>query len=301
MKLKKYTVKDKTFRSSFELYPVEMMTNYKISGEYKKIYTIKIKTIDREELEPDTVLHVELIGKNFRKEMIYIIEHQSYRTDKEKLKAIKKYLDGVKCKNKKPVHVYIITSVDPSKQERRYELTPSDIIEPEYIYISPEDIRKMLNNINHKIDNNEKLSDEEALQLVIALIFTPYQNEKEMVDEVFDILKREKTISGQIRVDIVDFLEHFNGETFDEKTRKELENMAANDIASRKRAMRMLFADELAEKDEENQKLKNKVKEKDEENQKLKNKVKENIKKLENIKDKNSPEAKKIIETLMLL
>ena len=84
--------------------------------------------------------------------------------------------------------------------------------------------------------------------------------------------------------------------------------MRANDIDVRKRAMRILFADELAEKDKENKKRLQKSQKQLRENKKrlresrkLKSFIKINIKKLENIKDINSPEAKKIMETLMSL
>ena len=313
IKIKKHNLDDRSFRSSIILYTKEMMKNYGIPGKLIKKCFMKLTKKNNSELEPDCILYVKLATKKHQKNIIYIIEHQSYITDEKKIKIIKDYLDLIKCKTQRPVHVYIITSIDPKKHQRRYEKTLSDIIEPEYIYISYDDIQQMLNNINNKIKNHEKISDTQALQLIIALIFAPRNKKDEVFDEVFDILKREKTIEGDIREYIVDILEKYNGETFNEKTRMELENMSAQDMETRRRAMRALYEDELNEevnirvKEELNKKteeLNKKTEELNEKTDKLNKKIntyKNKIKELTQLTDLNSPQAKEILNTLVLL
>ena len=125
------------------------------------------------------------------------------------------------------------------------------------------------------------------------------------------MLKRDKTISGELRKDIVDFVEHFNGETFTMKLKGELENMCTDDIEIRKKTMRILYEEDLAEKDNEivakDSELATKDREIAAKDDKIKaqdntiNDLKNKINQLRSLDDLNSPKAKYILNVLINL
>ena len=250
-KISSYNLKDRNFKWAFSVRTREMLENLGIPGNLIKDCKLYLKTVLNKELMPDAIVYVELVKNNVVRKIVYIIEHQSYITDANKMKVIKEYLDEIKCKTDRPVDVFIVTSIDPGKHEKEYLNTNADILRPTYIYISPDDIKKMLNNINYKVKNNIPISDTEAVQLIIALIFSPKGHEKEIYDEVYDIVRRDNTMSHSVRIDVVDVLQQFSGKTFGEETLKELLKMTYENIEARRMAVRELFKEEFDKKDQE--------------------------------------------------
>lgn len=135
---------------------------------------------------------VNLDGINLRKDISYSrtgkvindVEMQTVPVDDEKAEAIGFYVEYDLRNTDNLVHVIILTNVDPEKSVRRIKLTDSLIVEPEYIYISPEDIDKMLNNIRDKIVYGKELTRFEELEFIIIAIFAPNNKKEEITAEI---------------------------------------------------------------------------------------------------------------------
>lgn len=286
VEISEYHLKDRSIRSIFNAHPKELHAALGLPGVFVDKCEIVIITHDNRELKPDMVMLVNPDGKTITEPTIIILEHQSYIVDMAKIKIIKEYQDEIGHKTHKPVYVIIITPIEPEKCKSDYRKSPSDIFIPKYIQIDIDEIREMLKYLENKIKKQEPLTDSEALLLIVALVFSPSEHDKEIFDKVVELLKKEKTVSGEIRLDIVEVVEKFNGKTFDLETRMELENMSYTDIETRKKSMRILYGEELAQKDKEIADIKKEYK--------------EGLTELNKMEDLN-PKAKEILQSLMLL
>jgi len=116
------------------------------------------------------------------------VELQNYPVDRPKLENISKYVsDILRNDDQQLVDSIILTSIDPKYCEKRIKLTDSLILEPLYIYISPEEVMKMFNNIENKILSNQILSSKEELEFIIIAIFLPNDKKEEITSKLCNL------------------------------------------------------------------------------------------------------------------
>ena len=134
--------------------------------------------------------------------LINNIENQSTAVDFRKLNAIAEYAKFILIYNHALVNTIVITKVDPKYCLKEINLTKSLILRPYYIYMSPEEILKLLNSIKDKINNNKKLTYRDAIAL--ALIPTLAQNHiaEKVTEEVCHLIEKYQFHDNKLRYDI---------------------------------------------------------------------------------------------------
>lgn len=216
IKVKNHHIKDRMLRATHNLYPAELHENLKLPGVFLKKCELVIITYDNREVEPDIVMFVGPDNETIFENTILILEHQSYVVDKDKIRVMKEYQDNTSYQTHYPVYVMVVTSLDLDKFEKVYARSPSDIFIPGSISLKQGSVTQRLNNLKFHIKNQKQISDVDALDFVLILVFAPPGYDEKLFEEVCSLLKVETTIKGQLRQDIIDLIEKFNGETFDE-------------------------------------------------------------------------------------
>jgi hypothetical protein len=142
---------------------------------------------------------VTLLGRNLRKDISYrrsgqivnCVEMQDYKVDDTKMEAIGDYIkDVLRNDDQQLADSIILTSVDPKLCEKRVELTDSLILEPIYIYISPDKTMEMFKNIENKVLNNQILTRREELEFIIIAIFLDNGRKEEYTPKLCHLFKQ---------------------------------------------------------------------------------------------------------------
>ena len=214
--------------------------------------------------------------------LINNIENQSTAVDFRKLNAIAEYAKFILIYNHALVNTIVITKVDPKYCLKEINLTKSLILRPYYIYMSPEEILKLLNSIKDKINNNKKLTYRDAIAL--ALIPTLAQNHiaEKVTEEVCHLIEKYQFHDNKLRYDICFIIDIMIDRNITNKN-KQKELREALKMDETRTIIRKLVEEEnketLKEKDkiieEKNKELEEKKKELEEKNKELEEKNKE--------------------------
>ena len=214
--------------------------------------------------------------------LINNIENQSTAVDFRKLNAIAEYAKFILIYNHALVNTIVITKVDPKYCLKEINLTKSLILRPYYIYMSPEEILKLLNSIKDKINNNKKLTYRDAIAL--ALIPTLAQNHiaEKVTEEVCHLIEKYQFHDNKLRYDICFLINIMIDRNITDKN-KQKELREALKMDETRTIIRKLVEEEnketLKEKDkiieEKNKELEEKKKELEEKNKELEEKNKE--------------------------
>lgn len=141
---------------------------------------------------------ITLLGRNLRRDISYkrsgqivnCIEMQDYKVDDPKMDAIGDYVkDVLRNDDQQLADSIILSSVDPKLCKKRIRLTDSLILEPVYIYIPPEEVMEMYNNIENKVMNNQILTPEEELEFIIIAIFLDNAKKEEYTPKLCHLFK----------------------------------------------------------------------------------------------------------------
>ena len=214
--------------------------------------------------------------------LINNIENQSTAVDFRKLNAIAEYAKFILIYNHALVNTIVITKVDPKYCLKEINLTKSLILRPYYIYMSPEEILKLLNSIKDKINNNKKLTYRDAIAL--ALIPTLAQNHiaEKVTEEVCHLIEKYQFHDNKLRYDICFLINIMIDRNITDKN-KQKELREALKMDETRTIIRKLVEEEnketLKEKDkiieEKNKELEEKKKELEDNNKELEEKNKE--------------------------
>ena len=214
--------------------------------------------------------------------LINNIENQSTAVDFRKLNAIAEYAKFILIYNHALVNTIVITKVDPKYCLKEINLTKSLILRPYYIYMSPEEILKLLNSIKDKINNNKKLTYRDAIAL--ALIPTLAQNHiaEKVTEEVCHLIEKYQFHDNKLRYDICFIIDIMIDRNITNKN-KQKKLREALKMDETRTIIRKLVEEEnketLKEKDkiieEKNKGLEEKKKELEEKNKELEEKNKE--------------------------
>ena len=177
---------------------------FKLPGKFVKNYSPRVVKRDGSELEMDWLILVDPDNKELFERILINIEFQTQRVDMRKIKVISDYKDYSKTNFGFPV-LTIIIIFDEREFEaslKEYAITASDIFKPVYIHRPWKVIEKRLNNLEIKIQNNEKLSQDEAFDIAFLPIFSPKQKAKSVTEKITNIFSNDNTIKEPLRNDI---------------------------------------------------------------------------------------------------
>lgn len=182
----------------------ELFDYFKLPGTFIKNYSPRVVKRDGSELEMDWLILVDSDNKNIFERTLINIEFQTQRVDKKKIKVISDYRDYSKTNFGIPV-LTIIIIFDEREFEvsiREYPITASDIIRPIYIHRPWKIIEKRLNNLEIKIHNKEKLSQNEAFDIAFLPMFASKQKAKFVTEKITKLFSNDETIKGTLRNDV---------------------------------------------------------------------------------------------------
>ena len=214
--------------------------------------------------------------------LINNIENQSTAVDFRKLNAIAEYAKFILIYNHALVNTIVITKVDPKYCLKEINLTKSLILRPYYIYMSPEEILKLLNSIKDKINNNKKLTYRDAIALALIPALAQNHIAEKVTEEVCHLIEKYQFHDNKLRYDICFIIDIMIDRNITDKN-KQKELREALKMDETRTIIRKLVEEEnketLKEKDkiieEKNKELEEKKKELEEKNKELEEKNKE--------------------------
>ena len=251
---------------------------------------------------------VTLFGENLRKDISYLrsgqvtnsVELQNYPVGMDKLEKIAEYvIDILRNDDQQLADSIILTSVDPKYCEKSIKLTNSLILEPIYIYISPEDVMEMFNNIENKVLNNLILDSREELEFMIIAIFLPKHEIEENTAKLCNLFSKYCNIMDPILSLKISFVLWIMIERNIKNQTKKEELIDVIDMEKQIDSLQELINEEKAKKEKElriantqirnyeieNKEQKNKLKEQNEKIKENETKLKENETKLKEQED----------------
>ena len=214
--------------------------------------------------------------------LINNIENQSTAVDFRKLNAIAEYAKFILIYNHALVNTIVITKVDPKYCLKEINLTKSLILRPYYIYMSPEEILKLLNSIKYKINNNKKLTYRDAIALALIPALAQNHIAEKVTEEVCHLIEKYQFHDNKLRYDICFLIDIMIDRNITDKN-KQKELREALKMDETRTIIRKLVEEEnketLKEKDkiieEKNKELEEKNKELEEKKKELEEKNKE--------------------------
>ena len=262
---------------------------FKLEGEYIHAIETEVITLEKKNLRMDIAyLRTGNIINN--------IENQNGIVDKEKLEVIAKYVKFLLINNDALADSIVVCKVDPKYCQKEIQLTKTLFLRPDYLYKPPEEIMERLNNNIDKVNNNEKLTYDEACELAVLPTLAQDDIAPYVTIKSCELLEKDESISEEFKRDLCFILEIMIDRNInDEKTKEELLEMI--NMEQRKEALEYLIEQETREMKQEIEKQGKELEEKDE---KLEEKDKEIEKKDEKLEEKDE-EINKLNEIISII
>ena len=223
---------------------------FKLDGEYVHPIETEVITINKRNLRMDIAyLRSENIINN--------IENQSSPINLEKLEIIAEYAKFLLINNDSLIDSIIISKVNPKYCKKEIHLTKTLILRPLYIYKSSDEILKRLNNMTDKVNNNDKLTYDDACEWAILPTLSQDDIAPYVTKEVCKQIKKDKTINEKLKTDICFILKIMIDKNIkNQKTKKELLEMI--NMEKRKTALEYIIQQETQKLQKNNIELKEK-------------------------------------------
>ena len=242
---------DKSFRYIGDQWAGDFHLNLELPGIFKELLQNDTVIDNKSGIRMDLLELVELEGGI---EILINIEHQSTKFDTIKIRIIDKYKNYSKCKHNLPLLSVIVSPFKKEEHETEYRSTESDVLQPVFITIDDDEIKKRLNILKDNI-NNKEIANHIILNIAIIAIFV-LNNKYEILKELCLILKDSKGIKGEIRSDMVKVLEEMIKYKLQDNKEQvmELLGMLGKDRETAKRGMRIWYEEEFAQMEAEHKK-----------------------------------------------
>jgi hypothetical protein len=214
--------------------------------------------------------------------------------------------------NKEPYHAAICHE-NPKKEHICYKAGPSNYIKIHCIHISQDELWKRYEKVIRKVEQKEELTDKEALDIAFISKFIDAPHRQLVIDSMTESFQDAIIKDEKLKMDVAVILDamiskHIPSEVKQEELRERINMRQYRD--EMQKIIYEEFGDELHEKDriieekdkelqtqkQEAEKTKQEAEKAKQKNKEYKNKIKQ-LNKIENL----TPEARKIINSLMLL
>lgn len=185
-----------------EIMPEKLHSYFKLPCKFNRNYSTKIVRRDSSEGEMDWLMNVKPDNQNIFEKILINVEFQTGPVGKEKIKIIADYRDYAKTYYDLPVLSIIVLIEGYYSSEHEYARVESDIIRPVYIFMDEKELNERLNNLLEKTNKHEKLSDDEALDMVFIPMFAPKGKEKIITEKTTKLFHKDATLKGKFRENI---------------------------------------------------------------------------------------------------
>lgn len=227
------------------------------------------------------------------KGMLINLEEESGEITTKTLEKFAKYIIFASYQYTRNVLLVVICHKNPKKEFECFKCSPSIYIKVCYFYISQKELWDKYENVINKVKQKEKLTEMEALDIAFISKFVSSDDASKVVESLTRVFEHAKIEDKLLKIDIGVILggmilKHFEDVEKQDKLlgrinmrhiEKEIDKLVYDE-----------YGDILDKKDEEISKLNKSNKE-----------YRDKIRQLNELGDLNSPEAKKIINSLLLL
>ncbi len=278
MRMKKiYQIDDKTMKYIAIAETRRMHKYLKLPGEYISSYPNEVVLPNMESGRADAFYAVT--GG-----LLINLEEESGEVNEKTLQKFSKYLkfgNFIHCLN---VYTAVICKKNPKNFPKEYEISPTNILRPKYIYFEQKELWRKYENIIKKIEQRYELSEMEALDFAFIPKFISDKYAPQ-ITEAFsnrfkDVIINEKELKTDVGV-ILGAMILKN--IADETKQKRLLEMIGMDQGLRN-DIQMIFEDEFREI---NEKLDEKTHELNQKNQEINQKTHELNQKTHELNQKN--------------
>lgn len=198
---------DATCKFLVNFHPEKLHHYLGLPGEFVCNLPTKFIKQDVHEREMDWLIRVKIDDGEIFKEMLVNVEFQAYVVDLNKMLSILDYNNYGTVIHGGWMHSVIVIGEDYDKSLKFLEITPSLILNPQYIVFSYDVIMKKLNNLEYKITNHEKLSDDDAFDMVFISMFAPKKESKIITRKIVVLFSKIDYFPINFREDIAYCLE----------------------------------------------------------------------------------------------
>ena len=285
-----------------------------LPGEFKIRYPQEVVFPDMDSGRMD-----ELYLNN--EDIMINLEEESDSIDTQTDQKINKYNKFIRYIYNKEVYHAAICHKDPKKEFECYKAGPSNYIKIHLIYISQNILWERYENVISKVEQKEELSEMEALDMAFVSKFIDPQYKKFVIDSLTKSFNSAIIHDKKLKMDVAIILNAMITKNYSSKAKqdelRERINMREYESEMEK-IIYEEFGEELSEKDreletqkqehektkQEHEKTKQELKTQKQKTEKLNKTNKEyknKIEKLNQMKDLNTPEARNILNSLILL
>lgn len=208
---------------------------------------------------------------------------------------------------RRKLYLAVICHKPPKSKTEFFEYAPSVYFKAHYIYFSQEELWDRYENVINKVEHKETLTDAEALDIAFTSKFISKKYAPYVVENLCKTFKDAKIEDKHLKLDVKVILsgmilKHINSEIKQEKL---MEMIGMRHIENElDELVYEQYGDKLDAKDKEIEMMHKEMETKDKEIDNLTKSKKaydKLVEKLHTFDDFNSPEARKIINALMLL
>ena len=240
-----YQTTDISFKYAMSVLNKRLHQYLKLKDEYVVSYPTEVITRDMRNLRMDSLYKTKNTLNN--------IEAQSTLVGIKEMKRFADYRIFAEYIYNLPVETIILITDDPKNSLKEYKISETDIIRPIYIYFPKDDVIKRFKNVTNKIENNQKLNEDETLDIAFLPLFASEETACEITEKMCKLLKKDNHIKYELKREISFILQIMVFKYFgDAKKRKKLLeelNMKKYDSDLEMIAYE-IYGEDLEEKDE---------------------------------------------------
>ena len=188
---------DNLFRYFLGLFEEDAHVVLGLPGIFSNIEESSVIKLGESEMQADSIMRVISDDEMIKKEVIFILEHLSYRITLTKKEALSDYEFYQILKHHKKCFIFVITSdecIDCKQNEYGYFYKDFEVdglpLRVFFIRYNDETIQKNLNTLTDKVNDNLELDSQDLLRFVFNLIFVKPDFADEIIDKSIEILKK---------------------------------------------------------------------------------------------------------------
>ena len=214
----------------FNEYPLIYTKTIGVPGEFVKKINRRVHLKDGTGGEMDSAYIAKPDNKILFEVVAVGLEHQSKPVGPFKLTKFGDYDIQMVSDENLPTLLAVASHLNPEKSENELIRSPSDITKLYFLDLSKENICQRLNRVKEIINNNKKLTVEDALNLGVILLYAPREHAYEITETIVNFylkvvddldLKMEKCLYSVITILTDAYID-------DEKEYRKLTNMIDN-------------------------------------------------------------------------
>ena len=233
------------------------------------------------------------------------LEEESEDVNEKTMEKFSRYLVFSSFIYSMAVLTAVICRKDPKDFPKEYELSPTDILRPWYIYFPQEELWEKYENLINKIEHKTILTDDEALDIAFIPKFISSEDAPFITESLARTFKDALISDNELKRDVALILGTMVLKHVKNKTNELMEEIGMEEYVDEiTEIVYSEFGEELGKKDKTikglTQELTTKNKEITKKDQEI-DTIKKRIKELSEMKDLNSPKAREILNSLIII